>query len=459
MAVLDRLLCFLSRKKFFLGVFLCFATGFLWAEKEAYEVRLAMQADSLKLAVVKTRTREPKWEAAYLARLEDVLVFDLKNAGYFQLSDLKKETALLTSGGFDLSYLKSLQVAFAARLEVEQDGLFLNFFEVYKNRSQRLGAFKLKGQLSHDRRLVHRLADLFLEKALGRKGIFQSRLLYSVRIEKGGNGAEKDGKGWLSEIWICDWDGENRRQLTFEKSYCLHPLFLSQEEFLYVSYRSGFPKIYRSRFETGLSRPLISLRGNQLLPALSSDRQQLAFISDVAGRPDLFLQPLNVFRQAEAKPVQLFSFPRATQASSSFSPDGKKLVFVSDKDGTPRLYLINLEENAEQRRPKAELVTLKNRDNVSPSFSLDGKKIAYSAKTAAVRQIWLYDLETKEEKQLTFDCKNKENPYFASDNLHLVYNTEDRAEAELYLLNVNDPKPMKIGGGAGRKRFPAFEQN
>jgi len=36
------------------------------------------------------------------------------------------------------------------------------------------------------------------------------------------------------------------------------------------------------------------------------------------------------------KPVQLFSFPKATQASPTFSPDGSRVAFVSDKDGSPR---------------------------------------------------------------------------------------------------------------------------
>ncbi len=433
-----------------LFVFLC-SISLLSAQE--YEVKLGTQESGSRLFLCDVKLKAAVFKKDYLTQLIRVLKFDLKNSGYFDLSS-QKQLQMQS----EKTENKWKQISFAVLPIAEKTDLYLEFWNFYHDLLQRQAVKKtvkvnLTGSLAIDRRKVHHLANDFMQKATGRKSVFENRILYSVRTKK-------NEKEWLSEIWIADWDGQNARRVTFENSYCVHPLFLSANTFLYVSYKSGFPKIYTASLDNPKNtQPLISLRGNQLLPALDRQRKQLAFISDAAGRPDLFLQPLNRLFTFQ-KPIQLFSFPRATQASSTFSPDSKKLAFVSDKDGTPRIYWIDLTDALKSRkRPKANLITIKNRGNVSPCWSSDGKKIAYSSRTDGIRQIWLYDFETKEEQQLTFDKKNKENPNFALDNLHVIYNTEDKEEAELYIIDVKTKKPQKISDGSGRKRFAVFEQN
>lgn len=415
---------------------------------EEYEVKLGTREGASRLFLCDVKLKQSVFKKDYLSKLLRVLKFDLKHSGYFYFQD--KEAENLKD--------KWKKIGFAVLPIAEKEAFYLEFWNFYQNVLQRQAVrktekIKLSGNLPLDRRQVHKLGNEFLQKAIGRKGVFESRILYSVRTKKAGG-------GWLSEIWICDWDGENARQVTFENSYCVHPRFLSKDAFLYVSYKSGFPKIYTSSLQSPQKAgSLIRLRGNQLLPALDRQRKKLSFISDAAGRPDLFLQPLGRSFSVRQKPVQLFSMPRATQASSAFSPDSSKLAFVSDKDGTARIYWLNLQKALKSRkRPQAHLITMKNRGNVSPSWSLDGKKMAYSAKTEGVRQIWLYDFDSKKEEQLTFDSKHKENPDFALDNLHIVYNTEDKEESELYMMDINSKKSFKIGQGKGRKRFAVFEK-
>jgi TolB protein len=190
---------------------------------------------------------------------------------------------------------------------------------------------------------------------------------------------------------------------------------------------------------------------------LSQKLDKMAFVSDAAGRPDLFIQYFDHRGRPNGKPRQLFSAPRATQATSSFSPDGSKLAFVSDKDGPPRIYVIHLPEKTMRKMPSARLISKKNRHSSAPNWSPDGSKLVYSSKTNGRWQLWIYDFEKNEEKQITNCSLNLENPVWASNNLHIICNSEDNGDSELYLVSCYDPTPIRLSKGNGEKRFPAWE--
>lgn len=275
---------------------------------------------------------------------------------------------------------------------------------------------------------------------------------------------ERDSKNWISEVWEADYDGANARQVTSERSYCITPTYMPPKKgyssggFLYVSYQLGQPKIYLASLKDGKGHRLTYLKGNQLMPAISHQRDKIAFISDVTGNPDLFLQPFSPEKGAEEKPQQIFSAKQATQGTPTFSPDGKKIAFVSNKDGSPKIYTIDIPPpGTSLKNIQATLITKRNRENSAPAWSPDGTKIAYCARHGGDRQIWVYDFTTNQEKQITQGSGNKENPAWASNSLHLVYNSSDSNMSELYIINLNQNEAVQITGGLGEKRFPSWE--
>lgn len=427
------------------------------------EIQVHLQTESsLKPAYLgKLQTKSSAFDSAYHQTIENVLGYDLSYNGRTQLisrSNEKEErlSSLESKTAFDLKFWKERGISYVIKWEIQGKKLVVQAASLEEGSFKTFKEVPLTGSIAKDRREIHKIADDLCETFFGVPGVASSSLLFSYQVKN----SKSDGSEWISEVWECDWDGMNARQVTHEGSYCVTPVWMSKnsqhkdDRFLYVSYKLGQPKIYLSSLSEVRGRKLIDLPGNQLLPAVSAKRDQIAFICDVAGRSDLFIQKMDPLSGELSKPVQLYSYPRSTQASPTFHPDGSKLAFVSDKDGGIRIYLIPTTPS--EKRANAVLISKQNRENSCPAWSPDGTKIAYSAKTNSIRQIWIYDFARDEEWQLTSGPTNKENPSWAPDSCHLVFNSTDGASSELYIVNLNQPESVKITKGPGKKHYPSW---
>ena len=388
-------------------------------------------------------------EASYLTQLYSVLAFDLNYNGSTRvLAPHSEREDALKANSFNTNSWKGWGAAHVIKGEIQNKALVITCFSTQMGTLKKFPPLTLSGSLAKDRKNLHRLSDAIYKMLTGKEGVASTKIIYTTKHRK--------GERYVSEVWCCDWDGANARELTHENNLCVTPIFLplSSDRYLYVSFKQGKSKIFMGSVSSGSGKRLIDLGGNQMLPAISPKRDKMAFICDVSGRTDLFMQPFNPETGEMGKPVQLFSYPRSTQASPTFNHDGSKIAFVSDKDGSPRIYLLPAVHN--EKRANPILLTKRNIENSCPSWSPDGKKIAFSAKTKGTRQIWIYDFEAGEEWQLTDGTGNKENPSWAPDSQHLVFNSTDGHVSELYLVNLNQPDVVKISSGPGIKHYPSW---
>lgn len=419
----------------------CFLFG------EILEIALPTQTQKASLYVSSVFIHSSQYDWRYFQELRDVMAFDFDHNGFSTLalfSDRLEESFSWPDvrENFDVALWKKNGIAFVCALQVVQNRLQLFVFQTQKASFKKYGDIPITGKLEIDREKIHELTDSVQKDLFGVEGIASLKVIYSKRLED-----------QSSEIWMCDSDGAGERPLVQNKGYCVSPGFFPSKAlgFYYVSFQGGQSKIYRSSGEE-----LVSLRGSQLLPSVNRQGTQLAFISDVAGRPDLFVQNLDLQGKMLGKARQLFSAPRATQASPTYSPDGKQVAFVSDKDGVPRIYVLEVASPKATDRPNPKLLTKVHRENTSPAWSPDGRKLAYSAKVDGVRQIWVYDFATQQESAITSGPEHKENPVWARNNLHLVYNTESDDRCEIFRIHIVDLQPVQISSGPGQKRFPSW---
>lgn len=397
----------------------------------------------------------------YIDKLSHIFQTDLENSAKFILiqKDFEIEDFLSKKQQFHL--LSSLiweknGIPYLIFQKVCKDSFQIEVFSFHPYFTSKIFEIPICKNIAIDQVAVHNLHDAIIQFLFKEPGIASGHILYVKTLPK----RSRLQYNCTSEIWEMDYDGNNPRKIISNNSLNLNPVYFplspqkEERRFLFVSYLLGQPKIFSSSINGEEIQKLIPLRGNQILPTISQQGDKIAFICDATGRPDLFLQYIHSTGKSIGKPRQIFSIPHSVNASPAFSPDGNKLAFVSDMDWTPRIYLLDLKK--ENSIDNLTCITKKNRENTAPSWSPDGKKIAYSAKTNGIRQIWIYDLNNQEETQITTGPHHKENPFFAPNSIHIVYNTTGQ-ESHIYVVDTNRKKPMQLTYGPEISHYPAWE--
>lgn len=442
-----------------------FASLFLGSAAIAYSnennlvVRLNMEEELIPLYVSEFQGGRAPFDAAYLNKLLTILRFDLNHNGmtFVNAKDPKWEKTL--AGAVELTDEEWRSLPFHAFIKLSfQEKNLEGEMGIRSTRSlKQFQGLALSGNLNEDRKVMHQIADTLYKELFQKTGIATSKILYTLKKnEKGAN------QKWVSEIWEADYDGHNPHKI-IDGGYFVTPSYIpakpgfSSGSIIYSAYKSGQPKIYVAQVNEGIGRRLSLLRGNQFMPAVAPQRDQIAFVCDVAGNPDLFIQPFSLEKGSEGKPRQIFSCGQAVQGTPSFSPDGKKIAFVSNKDGSPRIYMLDIpKERVSIKDLKPKLLTKYSRESTAPAWSPDGTKIAYCSMTQGVRQIWIYDLKKQEEKQLTFGAGHKENPAWSPNSRMLVYNNLEGEASHLYLVGLRHKDPTRIGQGEDSQRYPSW---
>ena len=189
----------------------------------------------IKIAIPDFRdTSQSRDQPDLAATLPGVISNDLDLSGYFIAMD---KTAFLEENkaafavdeiqfkdwstiGADL-LLKGSYSCIGQSVEAE-----VRLFDVYRGR-QILGK-RILGRVDDHRALMHRISNDIIYLLTGQKGMFLSKIAFV--------GTATGNK----EIYVCDYDGYNVKQVTHDKSIALMPRWSPQgDRIFYNSYKDG----------------------------------------------------------------------------------------------------------------------------------------------------------------------------------------------------------------------------
>ena len=348
----------------------------------------------------------------------DLLSETLEFTGYFKildrdafLVDMQTVTSLANVNFYNWTSIGAeLLVTGGVLIEDNQVEMELRLYDTFK---EKLLVGKIyKGLIKDQRKIVRRFCSEIIFILTGNKGVFNSEIAFVSKSS--GN----------KEIYICEFDGYNPRQVTHTKSITLSPAWSYDGKWLaYTSYAKGNPDLYIKHLRQKRGA-VISKKGINITPAWVPNKFELAATLSFSGDPEIYLLT------GTGKVINRLTKKRGIDLSPTWSPDGKHMAFVSKRSGTPQIYIKNIASGAVRR------LTFQGRYNTQPSWSPKGDKVSYAGMENGRNNIFLIGIDGQGLIQLTHDNGDNEAPSWSPDGSLIVFSSTREGPSRIYIMTA-----------------------
>lgn len=309
----------------------------------------------------------------------------------------------------------------------------MRLIDVFKR--QMLIGKRYKGQMGDRRKMVRRFCSEVMERFTGRRGIFESRIAFV-----------SNGSG-NKEIWTCEFDGYNPRNITSNDVIDLSPAWSSDGQWLaYTSYRRGKPDLYIQHLRDNRG-VVFDRQGVNISPAWRPERFELAASLSFSGDQEIYLMT------GKGEIIRKLTRTWGIDVSPTFSPDGNRVAFVSKRGGTPQIYVMDMVSG------RSERLTFEGRYNTTPEWSPVGDKIAYSSLENGRFEIKVVDVGSKRIVQLTDEQGDNESPTWSPDGSLIAFSsTREGGRAKLYVMTVAGTDQKRLLTLPGEQTMPNWSR-
>lgn len=380
--------------------------------------------------------------AGYLKTFNTVLYSDLENAGIFDVVS-KSFNPLQTPGAPQELNLdawgnpppNAAMVAFG-NLGKQGNDLAVQgwLFDTKNSASPQVLGKQYRETASDDnaRLIAHRFADeIILRLGGGVPGIAESKIAFI------------SARSGHKEVWMMDYDGADKHQVTKLGSITLSPRISPDgSRVAYCTFAGGSPQIGMFSLELGRTVSFPHFAGTNISPAWSADGSHLAFSSSMRGQPEIFVADAS---GADPKRV---TANKGGNSSPVFNPrTGTQIAFVSGRTGLPQIYIMDADGSNPQRMTDMGYA-------VSPSWSPNGQFLAFSWHRSygpgapGAQDIYVMEIASKKWIQLTHDSGNNDFPSWSPDGRHIVYQSRRGHVTQIWtmLADGSQQRPLTLTG-------------
>ena len=285
---------------------------------------------------------------------------------------------------------------------------------------------------------AHALADFVTEKVEGKPGMASSKILFVGR------------QGAASEIYQCDADGQRVRRITSDGKLCMSPAWFHNENaFLYTSWLSGFPAIYKVNLNDNRRELVASYPGMNQGASPSPDDRLMALVLSRSGGVDLWVQNLET-----RKLNRVTASKGVNEASPAWSPNGENIVFTSDEGGLPRVHMMSVMDKTPRRLVRSSVI----RESSAPEWGADGR-IVFCGRVDGAYKIFVTDASGSEPVLVSpDDGAHYEDPSWAPDNRHIVCTRTSNYQRSLVILDTLGDLPQQLLNVSGEWYLPQWSR-
>jgi TolB protein len=317
---------------------------------------------------------------------------------------------------------------------------------LYNVRTRQI-AYSREYTSSNARLIAHTASDELHESQRALKGVARTRITFDSDRAGERMGGTVENRG-VKDIFVTDYDGENARQITANKTLNIAPRWSPDgRSIAYTSYRRGGANIFISNiFQATLVEVTQGNKvGENWLPAWSPDGTQVAFTSTRDGNPEIYIA------NRDGSGVRRLTNHPGIDISPTWSPSGTQVAFTSDRSGSPQIYIVGVDGLNLQRKTSESYCD-------KPTWSGQPfNEIAYASRTGPGFDVKVLDLASGQTRQLTFGEGSNESPAFSPNGRHLVFTSTRSGKTHVFTI-ARDGKDVRQLTKTGNNEKPDWSK-
>ncbi|MEZ5404359.1 MAG: hypothetical protein R2729_32060 [Bryobacteraceae bacterium] len=258
------------------------------------------------------------------------------------------------------------------------------------------------------------------------------------------------------EIWVMDWDGSNKKQLTHLRAITnFAAVSPDSSRLAFTTFAKGTPQIMMLSLETGRVLPFYnqqaSLNGT---PAFSPDGR-LLFSSTAHVGPGR-AGSANVYEcNLDGSGLHRIAITSAIEMEAKVNPKNPgEVVMTSGRSGPPQVYKMSRDGTDVVRLTPGE------GDAVNPSWHPNGQHIAFAwtrGYDPGNFNIFVMDVATRQVVQLTRGAGRNENPSWAPDGRHIVFSSTRSGSTQIWTMLADGTQVRQLTH-EGRNSNPVWSR-